>query len=112
YEPVQYDAVAAAIASTGMVARGGFVPEPSDDVPPLADGRPVHTVIIVGNVGGAIWPRFRAEERSVPDSLDDWTRRMLVPIAERFGAGYVHPSDEPFIPMQRWAQRADDVFES
>ena len=112
YEPVQYETVAAAIAATGMIARGGFVPAPSDDVPPLADGRAVHTVIIVGNVGGAIWPRFRAAEQPVPDPLDDWTRRMLVPIAERFGAGFVHPSDEPFIPMQRWAQRADDVFES
>lgn len=112
YEPVQYDTVAAAIAPTGMVARGGFVATPSDGVPSLADGRPAHTVVIVGNVGGAIWPRFRREERAVPHPLDDWTRRTLQPIASRLGAGYVHPSDEPFVPMQRWAQRADDVFES
>jgi hypothetical protein len=112
YEPVQYDTVASAIAPTGMIARGGFVPGSSDDVPPLADGQPVRTVVVVGNVGGAIWPRFRADERHVPEPLDDWTRRVLEPIAERFGADFVHPSDEPFIPMQRWARRADDVFES
>lgn len=111
-EPAQYTAVAAAIAPTGMVARGGFEPVPADEVPPLADGRAVRTVVVVGNVGGAMWSRFRSEERAVPDPLDDWTRRVLEPIAAAFDAGYAHPSDEPFIPMQRWAQRADDVFES
>lgn len=111
-EPVHYEAVAAAIAPSGMIARGGFVPVASDGVPPLTDGRPVRTVVVVGNVGGAMWSRFRAGERPVPDPLDDWTRRMLQPVADRFGAGFVHPSDEPFVPMQRWAQRADDVFES
>lgn len=107
-----YDAVAAAIAPTGMIARGGFEPRPSDAVPPLTDGRAVGTVVVVGNVGGAIWSRFRAAERRVPDPLDDWTRRVLRPIAAEFGAEYVHPSDEPFVPIQRWAQRADDVFDS
>jgi hypothetical protein len=109
---VTYDEVAEAIESTGMLARGGFVTRPDDGVPRLPDGREVHTVVVVGNVGGRMWSHFRAERRDVPDPLDDWTRRTLGPIAERFGAGYVHPSDEPFIPMQRWAQRADDVFES
>lgn len=111
-EPLQYRTVAAAVAPTGMIARGGFVPVPDDAVPPLADGRVVRTVVVVGNVGGAIWPSFRADERPVADPLDDWTRRRLEPVAARFGADYMHPSDEPFIPMQRWAQRADDVFES
>jgi hypothetical protein len=112
YEPVEYATVATAIEPTGMIARGGFVPDPSDGVPALADGREVRTVVVVGNVGGAIWPIFRAGARSVPDPLDEWTRRVLGPIAATFGAGFVHPSDEPFIPMQRWAQRAEDVFES
>ena len=67
---------------------------------------------MIGNVGGAMWPRFRREDRPGDDPLDDWTRRTLLPIAERFGAGFVHPSDEPFQPFQRWAQRADDVWQS
>lgn len=111
-EPIDYDVVASAIAATGMIARGGFVPAPLDDVPPLTDGRTVRTVVVIGNVGGSIWDRFRSDERDVADPLDDWTRRMLLPIADRFDAEFVHPSDEPFIPMQRWARRADDVFES
>lgn len=109
---MRYEDIAAAIEPTGMIARGGFEPVPSDGVAPLVDGRAVRTVVVVGNAGGAVWSRFRANERPVSDPLDDWTRRVLAPVAERFQAGYVHPSDEPFIPMQRWAQRADDVFES
>lgn len=109
---IRYDDVAAAVEPTGMIVRGGFVPVAADAVPALPDGRTVRTVLVIGNVGGYMWPRFRNDERDVPNPLDDWTRRMLRPIAERFGAGYVHPSDQPYVPVQRWAQRADDVFPS
>ncbi len=97
---VRYDDLAAAVMPTGMCVRGGFV----DD-----DGT---TIVIVGNVGGEMWPHFTAERRDEPNPLDSWTRRTLGPIAERFGADFVHPSDEPFRPFQRWAQRADDVWQS
>ncbi|MEZ5295314.1 MAG: hypothetical protein R2697_03270 [Ilumatobacteraceae bacterium] len=107
-----YHDLASAIAPTGMVLRGGFAVEPDDQVQALADGRRPSTVVIVGNVGGAMWPVFRAEERDEPDPLDAWTRRRLRPVAERFGAEFVHPSDEPFQPFQRWAQRASDVWQS
>jgi hypothetical protein len=108
---LDYATVAAAIESTGMIARGGFEPEPLE-VPDLTDGRPCATVIVVGNIRGAMWPRFRREESAGPDPLDRWTRGVLGPIASGFGADYLHPSDEPFQPFQRWAQRADDVHSS
>lgn len=107
-----YADIAAAVEPTGMLARGGFVVGPDDSVPPLADGSRPAAVVIVGNVGGAMWPTFRAEERDEPEPLDAWTRRRLGPIADRFGAELVHPSDEPFQPFQRWAQRASDVWQS
>jgi hypothetical protein len=107
-----YAEIRDAVEPTGMVVRGGFDPRPDDAVPGLPDGRAAHTVVIVGNIGGTMWPRFRREERDEPHPLDAWTRRMLLPIADRFGAGYVHPSDEPFHPFQRWAQRAADVWAS
>ena len=81
-----------------------------DGVPDLPDGRRARSVVVVGNIGGAMWPRFRSDEPAGPDPLDAWTRSTLRPIAESFGAAYVHPSDEPFQPFQRWAQRADDVW--
>lgn len=109
--PADYQRISSAIASTGMVARGGFVTSPEDSLF-LPDGRAVRTVVIVGNVGGEMWPRFRQHERSGVDPLDEWTRSTLTPIAAEFGATFVHPSDEPFQPFQRWARRADDVWPS
>ena len=109
---VSYLRVAEAIEATGMVARGGFVAGPGDALPRARCGRPARAVIVVGNVGGTMWPRFRAEQRDEPDPLDAWTRRTLAPVADGFGAVLVHPSDEPFPPIMRWAQRAADVWPS
>lgn len=108
---VDYGELAAAIGSTGMVVRGGFTAA-TGDMPALNDGRPALTVVVVGNIGRRMWDGFRAAESPGPDPLDRWTRATLTPIAERFGAEFVHPSDEPFRPFQRWAQRADDVHPS
>ena len=108
---VVYDDIVAAVAATGMVARGGFVTG-TDDSLRMPDGGVVRSVVIVGNVGGVMWPRFRQHEPVGPDPLDAWTRSTLRPVAKAFGAAFVHPSDEPFQPFQRWAQRADDVWPS
>ena len=107
-----YADVAEAVAVTGLVARGGFAVDGDVPVPDQPGGTPTRSVVIVGNVGGAMWPRFRAEDPGGPDPLDTWTRAQLVPIAASLGAVYVHPSDEPFQPFQRWARRADDVWQS
>ena len=106
-----YSEIAAAVESTGMIARGGFATGRDDSIE-MPDGRPVRTVVMIGNVSTSMWPRFRSEERSVRHPLDTWTRARLSPIAESFGAAFIHPSDEPFRPFQRWAQRADDVWQS
>lgn len=109
--PVDYGDIAEAVAATGMVVRGGFVTGP-DDTLTMPDGRVVRTVVVIGNIGGTVWPRFRQHQPLGPDPLDVWTRATLRPIADVFGAAFVHPSDEPFQPFQRWAQRADDVWPS
>lgn len=109
---VSYGAVAEAVAATGMIARGGFVPTDDDAVPDLPDGARCRTVVVIGNVGGAMWGPFRSANPMGPHPLDRWTRSTLQPIASRLDAAYVHPSDEPFSPFQRWAQRADDVWQS
>ncbi len=112
---VEYEHVAMAIAPTGMVARGAFEPTEDDGVPALAGGRAARGVVMVGNAGGVdgpMWRRFRRERRDERDPLDAWTRRVLHPVAERFGGVLVHPSDRPYRPFQRWAQRAADVWPS
>lgn len=97
---MHYDEVVAAVAPTGMVARGGF------------EAVPAQTIVVIGNIGGAMWPTFRAAEQPVDDPLDSWTRSVLAPIAASLGAGFVHPSDEPFQPFQQWAQRAEGITQS
>jgi ferredoxin len=97
---VDYAEVVAALGATGMVARGGFNTEPG------------HTIVVIGNVGGTMWPVFRAAEQAGDDPLDTWTRSVLAPIADALGADFVHPSDEPFQPFQQWAQRAEGIAQS
>ena len=53
---VDYAAIVAALEPTGMVARGGFVVGPDDDTLTLDDGRSVRTIVVIGNIGGAMWP--------------------------------------------------------
>lgn len=107
-----YADVVAAVEPTGFVTRGGFLAADGEALPAQRDGSPTRAVVIVGNAGGTIWPSFRAAEPAGPDPLDTWTRSVLIPVAVALGASFVHPSDEPFQPFQRWAQRADDVWQS
>jgi ferredoxin-like protein FixX len=104
-----YSDVVRALQPIDLVARGGF--HTCDDG---TAGTVVvtKTVVVIGNIGGTMWPKFTAERTPGPDPLDRWTREQLVPIAETLGASFVHPSDEPFQPFQRWAQLADDVWAS
>lgn len=95
-----------------MAVRGGFDVTDADCVPQLPDGRRARSVVMIGNVGGAMWPHFVAGRRDEPDPLDAWTRRTLAPIAESFGAHFLHPSDRPYQPFQRWAARAAEVWPS
>lgn len=109
---MEYGEVVAALEATGMVARGAFSVVPADGVPEQPDGSPTRTVVVIGNVGTAMWPHFRAAEQPGPDPLDAWTRSVLIPIATHVGATFVHPSDEPFRPFQRWARRAEGIHPS
>lgn len=96
-----------------MVARGAFDVTPDDHVADLPAGRPAQGVIMVGNRSdGAMWQRFTDDRRDEPDPLDAWTRRVLRPIAHDHGGVLIHPSDEPFAPILRWARRAADVWPS
>jgi hypothetical protein len=101
------DDVAQAVEAVGLCLRGGFRPDPTDAVPPLAAGRPAATVLMVGNAGPAMWQRFAGQRFDGRSSLDDWTRDVLTAVAERFGARAVYPFDRPFLPFQTWSMRAE-----
>lgn len=104
------------LAESGLRVRGGFHPRPEDGAPRLPDGRPVGTLILVGDVGGEFWPTFaRSPEFAdgLPHRLDRWARRVLDHVAAQFGAGALFPfGGPPYLPFQRWAMRAESVTPS
>jgi hypothetical protein len=98
----------ARIAGLDLALRGGFHPEADDGVPTLADGSPPATLIMVGNVGPAIWERLRAApEASGPNPIDRWTARVLAGLSDAVVFPFGGPPHHPF---QRWARRADPLL--
>ena len=60
--PPRYADVVAAAADVGLLPRGGFHPDVTDAVPPLADGQPAATLLLLGNVGDSLWAHFAAAD--------------------------------------------------
>lgn len=92
------------LAPFGLIVRGGFATTPGD-------GLAASTVLLIGNVGGAMWRAFaRAGDMAGPDPLDRWSRRILDAAAARFDAEVVMPGDgPPYAPFISWAMRAEPV---
>jgi hypothetical protein len=107
------EAIGRAVQPYGLALRGAFYPEPVDGVPALADSRPSATVVVLGNLGAAMWPFFSRSREfadSAPDPLDRWTRRILDGVARILGATAFYPfGGPPWLPFQRWAIKADAV---
>ncbi|MDA0238760.1 MAG: hypothetical protein O3A84_01880, partial [Proteobacteria bacterium] len=108
---MQFDDIDRRLRDSGFVTRGGFHPGAADNVP--VQGQ---TVIMIGNVGPAMWDRFQASANATPgepDPLDKWTKAVLGDVAMEINATPLFPFDgPPHLPFQRWAQRADDVYSS
>ena len=105
---VNYASVIEALEPHGLIARGGFEPRSGDGLGPDAA-----VVVMVGNAGPAMWRAFAQAREQTADPLNRWTRRVLDAVARRFGAEARYPFDgPPWLPFQRWARRAEAVFES
>jgi hypothetical protein len=100
----------------GLLPRGGFHPAEEDGLPPLADGRPPATLVLIGNIGSNLWPAFSGAVESadgLPDPLNRWTQRVIGGIAREVGAMPLFPfGGPPYWPFQRWAMRAEAVAPS
>src|SRR6185312_11105495 len=96
-------------AVEGLTICGAFHPGPGDGVPPLPGGEPAATLALLGLLAEG-WPVFAASREAgdgAPDPLDRWSRRVLGGLAAAFGAVPLFPfGGPPFLPFQRWAQRA------
>jgi hypothetical protein len=108
--------IAAAVAPHGLILRGGFHPIDADGVPALPGGGAVETLVMIGNVGPAMWETFSEAPEitdGADDALDRWTRRVLGSIAAELGAAPHFPfGGPPYLPFHRWAMRAEPVHAS
>ncbi len=112
---VMLSEIASAVRGAGLIVRGGFHPQRDDEVPDLVRGTPAATLVMVGNAGPAMWSAFVQSGLSKPgpDPLDAWTERVVAAAAEPLGARPLFPfTGPPYLPFQRWAQRADEVSRS
>jgi hypothetical protein len=103
---VQLEDVHQLIEAAGLTPRGAFHPNSEDAVPAMPGGRPVATLVLVGNAGPAMWRRFTAERSAATDALDAWSRDVIDGLAGACGAASFFPFARPFLPFQRWARRA------
>ena len=104
---VSLKAIAGSLKEVGLTLRGAFHPTPEDGVPGIAKGKPVLTLVLAGNVGPAMWGAFSAERDPMTDLLDDWSQDVLCPVAKLYGGKALFPFHKPYLPFQRWAQRAE-----
>ena len=102
-----------AIERAGLVPRGAFKLEDGERVGELADMR---TIVLAGMVGREGWNAFAASPEAsdgLADPLDRWSRRLIESLAGELGAKALFPfGGPPFLPFQRWAQRAEPVHSS
>ncbi|WP_395019879.1 ferredoxin [Dongia sp.] len=108
--------LSAALRPHGMRIRGGFALTEADEqglaeFPDLASAQRGRTLLLIGNAGAPLYEAFFAAGAIAgPNPLDDWTRRIVLPIAAQFAARAAFPSDgPPWLPFQRWAMRAEGV---
>lgn len=85
----------------------GILGANATDLPVLSDGTPAGGLMLIGNVGSALWPHFSTSPSFHEDEpLDHWSVQVLGVLAERFGLDAVFPfTGPPYHPFQRWANQ-------
>ena len=109
----EVETVFSAIGRTGLVPRGAFKLEEGERVGELAD---IRTIVLAGMVGRDGWDAFAASPEAsdgLGHPLDRWSRRLIETLAGELGGKALFPfGGPPFLPFQRWAQRAEPVHSS
>lgn len=104
------------IEARGLAWRGAFHPAAADAVPPLPGGRAARTLVLIGFAGGQQWPGFASSLEASdgqPHPLNRWSRRLVEDIARGHDGLGLYPADgPPWLPFQRWAQRAEPIHPS
>lgn len=113
---LSYQSLADQAGALGLTLRGGFKVEAGDGVPGLPSGKKAQTLILIGAIGGSLWQAFAASPEAsdgAKDPLDRWSKRVIEGLAKVTGALALFPfGGPPYLPFQRWAQRAEPVHPS
>ncbi|MBP2238307.1 hypothetical protein J2Z31_004844 [Sinorhizobium kostiense] len=108
------ETIRAALEPHGLFLRGTVNFEEGETAPWLNGGQPAASVVLIGNIGGSLWEPFTRWRQCEPecggaDPLDDWSKRVILPVAAASGATAYFPSDPPWQPFQQWAMRAEGL---
>lgn len=68
--------------------------------------------LLIGDTGGSHWQSYSSANSDRPQSMDDWTRSTITPIAESIGVAAYYPFGEPTYPFQQWAKQAMGIHSS
>lgn len=70
------------------------------------------SLVLIGNAGPAMFDRFASERSPALDLMDQWTRDVLTPLADKLGARALFPFDTPHPPFLTWARAAGAGYTS
>ncbi len=111
--PPAIESVFLSIEEAGFVPRRAFRLDKAERSGPLAD---VRTIALIGVAGRLGWDAFAGSPEAADgaaDPLDRFSRRVIGGLAEAFGAIALFPfGGPPYLPFQRWAERAEAVHPS
>jgi hypothetical protein len=100
----------------GLACRGGFHPGPTEDFPAAAGGTRTATLVLLGFTQPHHFEAFARSpewDDGEPHPLDRWSRRVIDGLAGQYAARALYPfAGPPWLPFQRWAQRAEPVHVS
>jgi hypothetical protein len=89
------------IKREAFTALGWFEPTAADGV-----SEKTRFIILLGNAGPDMFRRFSKERNPATSLMDDWTRDVILPMADDLGAQAVFPFDVPAHPFLTWARKA------
>ena len=90
----------------GLIPFCSLQTNSDENLPKLSSGKTVKSILIVGNAGSEIWPKFSLGWQEFQSSapLDHWTESVLRDVAITYNYGVVFPFEgPPYYPFQRWA---------
>ncbi len=100
----------------GLVVRGGFVVDESDQVPCIDERIAAVTLVLFGNVGSSLWTCFSNSKEyadRLPDPLNRWSERIGEQIASRLSGRALFPfGGPPYQPFIEWAKKSESLRHS